>query len=183
LTEQLGGVRALWNGKVFMLKKTPLKEKLYRYVRLVPPKWFKEQLPNNISLDGELWCDMAEQNWVDNVFTFQTITNDIWQTIQFVICDSPDPKIRERPYLHRLQLIKQSISHTNHAASTNYQRKTFALSPNVQLVDGEVCQSYNHLTAYFKDIMERGGKGVLLRHHSLPYDHSYEMYKKEVCST
>lgn len=46
MSEKLDGVRCYWNGKQMYSRNGNL---------FYPPKWFKELLPKNLALDGELW--------------------------------------------------------------------------------------------------------------------------------
>jgi DNA ligase 1 len=46
MSEKLDGVRCYWNGVSMFSRNGKI---------FYPPKWFKDQLPKNLALDGELW--------------------------------------------------------------------------------------------------------------------------------
>ena len=46
MSEKLDGVRCFWNGTTMYSRNG---NKFY------PPQWFKDQLPKDLALDGELW--------------------------------------------------------------------------------------------------------------------------------
>ena len=48
MSEKLDGVRCYWSGS-----------KMYSRngLEFYPPDWFKDLLPNNMALDGELWTE------------------------------------------------------------------------------------------------------------------------------
>jgi DNA ligase 1 len=46
MSEKLDGVRCYWNGKRMYTRNGK---------RFYPPKWFKDGLPKDLALDGELW--------------------------------------------------------------------------------------------------------------------------------
>jgi len=48
ISEKLDGVRCFWNGKeMFTRNGKPF----------YPPDWFKDLLPSDLALDGELWTE------------------------------------------------------------------------------------------------------------------------------
>ena len=46
MSEKLDGIRCYWNGVQMYTRNGKL---------FYPPKWFKDTLPKNLALDGELW--------------------------------------------------------------------------------------------------------------------------------
>ena len=78
MSEKLDGVRALGDGKQFLLRQG----NLYH-----APDWFIERRPN-VPLDGELWIDRkAFQPTVSIVR--QQDKNDQWQSVRYQVFDAP----------------------------------------------------------------------------------------------
>lgn len=51
MSEKLDGVRCYWNGSAMYTRNGHL---------FYPPDWFKELLPKDLCLDGELWTNRAD---------------------------------------------------------------------------------------------------------------------------
>ena len=51
MSEKLDGVRCYWNGSAMYTRNGNL---------FYPPEWFKECLPKDICLDGELWTNRED---------------------------------------------------------------------------------------------------------------------------
>jgi DNA ligase-1 len=51
MSEKLDGVRCYWNGSAMYTRNGNL---------FYPPDWFKQELPNDMALDGELWTKRGD---------------------------------------------------------------------------------------------------------------------------
>jgi DNA ligase-1 len=165
LTEKYNGIRALWNGEFFFIKDgrgNPL-----GFPVLVPPQWFTSQLPSDIYLDGELWCGYNAFDQLQAIlYNNRKPAEAAWNQIQYIVFDSPDLTLRDKPYAERLRLLGSRIK---------------AGQQHTKLIVADSCKNHEHLQRFFKDVVERGGEGVVLRHATDPYIPGiYRMWKKEV---
>lgn len=133
----------------------------------------QRQLPEGIYLDGELWCGYGSIEELQSIFRRPTLAEEDWKKIQFVIFDSPDLTIRDKPYLQRLQHIQKLLPRLQDPQQHGSQH-------HVKLIYGEQCQGLDHLHSYLSDVLQRGGEGVVLRDGSAAYLPGYQMWKKKV---
>lgn len=124
-------------------------EKLYSRNGLIfyAPKWFTNKLPKNIILDGELWEDHG---------LFQTTAGKVrslsgnWSNMKYMIFDV----VSNHPFEDRLiQLSK--IFFPSHC----------------KLINQILCQNKKHLFLLEKEILNKGGEGVMLRMPNSLYEH------------
>lgn len=170
MTEKYDGVRAIWTGSVFALKKKP---QLHKHKILIPPIWVRAQLPKDTFLDGELWCGLQSITRLQKILSQKKITPNDWKDIKYMVFDSPDPKYREKPYMERFLEISKKLNHT---AATNAPSKHHY----VQLTTPHKCLSIDHLNSFLESIVTSGGEGIVLRHPDHPYKPLYTMWKKKV---
>jgi len=80
MSEKLDGVRCFWNGKGQM------------YTRngniFYPPKWFVDELPKNLALDGELWTQRNDFQNAIRIVKKQD-RNENWSKITYMVYDAP----------------------------------------------------------------------------------------------
>ena len=79
ISEKLDGCRAYWDGKTLFS----------RYGnKLNAPKWFKDKLPKNLALDGELFTKRDDfENLVKIVRGLKT--SGTWKDVHMLIYDAP----------------------------------------------------------------------------------------------
>ncbi len=104
MSEKLDGVRCFWDGANMYSRAGH---------EFHPPKWFKNILPQNVALDGELWT--KRDDWATSVSIVRKKVGDAeeWKQIFFVVYDAPliDAKFSIRlKALHRgLLLSRQKL--------------------------------------------------------------------------
>jgi DNA ligase-1 len=96
MSEKLDGVRCYWNGtSMYTRNKKPF----------YPPKWFKDELPRNLALDGELWTKRDDfQNTVRIVR--KKDRNENWNKVTFMVYDAP---LQKEKFSDRLETIKSVL--------------------------------------------------------------------------
>eukprot|EP01114_Cavostelium_apophysatum_P022095 TRINITY_DN7884_c0_g1_i1.p1 TRINITY_DN7884_c0_g1~~TRINITY_DN7884_c0_g1_i1.p1 ORF type:complete len:873 (-),score=176.06 TRINITY_DN7884_c0_g1_i1:3235-5853(-) len=141
LSEKLEGVRAQWNPKT--------KQFVSKQGKEIPmPESFKRSmnLPD-ISLDGDLWYGRGSLQRLYSII--KSPNEDDWANLIYRVSDTPDAKHRTRPFEERLDILKNVLS----ARPSN----------NVELTKVELCEGREHLNKMLSDVLEAGGKGLILR--------------------
>jgi DNA ligase-1 len=133
-------------------------------------------------LDGELWIDYDSVEELQKILSAKTITDEKWRKIQFVVFDSPDHSVREKPYLERLQHIRAAVDELKqpHAEIPNPQTPQSPQKLFVRVVEAEECKGMLHFQNVLLDILERGGEGVVVHHPTASYVPGYPMWHKKV---
>jgi DNA ligase-1 len=104
MSEKLDGVRCFWNGK-----------KLYSRNgnEFYAPKWFTDELPTNIALDGELFTKRSDfQNIIGIVKSYDnsTHTKGSWSDITYMVFDAP---LLAFKFSKRLEIIEVELKTKN----------------------------------------------------------------------
>ncbi|KAJ4474360.1 hypothetical protein J3R30DRAFT_3508310 [Lentinula aciculospora] len=140
ISEKLDGVRTFYDGKRM-------------YSRLgnpfTPPQWFLDKLPQDVTLDGELFGGRGEfQNTVSIV---KTMNSPHWKGITFNVFDIPS--LSTQTFEARMERLKQLFAPGtgSHASS------------KVILVEQVQAKSRNHVLVKLKEIESLGGEGLMLR--------------------
>jgi DNA ligase-1 len=96
-TEKIDGVRAYWNH---------VKKNLYTRTGSVItcPKWFKENLPKHVDLDGELWIGYGQFNKVNGLARKHVPVEEDWKQVKYIIFDVPVPNV---PYEERVAMYTE----------------------------------------------------------------------------
>ena len=136
MSEKLDGVRCYWDGTAMY---TRTGKPFY------PPDFFKDVLPKDVCLDGELWTGRDEFQRVVSIVRRQD-KNDDWNQVIYMVFDAP--KIHE-PFKKRIQMIKEIIDKVN--------------SPYVKLVEHSVCESPEHLMKEMDVVTANKGEGLMIR--------------------
>jgi DNA ligase-1 len=89
ISEKLDGVRCYWNGQTMYTRNG---------LSFYPPDWFKEGLPKDLCLDGELWTGRADFQKIVSIVRRQD-QNEEWRNIKYMIFDAPKIKA---PFKNRL---------------------------------------------------------------------------------
>jgi DNA ligase-1 len=132
MSEKLDGARIYWNGHTIVSKNGNT---------ISCPNWFIDELPKNITLDGELW--MGRGNWeLVMELLSSTVDNTLWKKVLFMIFDTPHSS---EPYEIRMRDM------------ANLQIPKYA-----QIVDIEKCRGNNHLFNQLGNILDMGGEGIML---------------------
>eukprot|EP00466_Bigelowiella_natans_P015391 jgi/Bigna1/89339/estExt_fgenesh1_pg.C_470096 len=79
ISEKLDGVRAFWSGKAFYSR---------RGNQFPAPDWFKAKMPQNVELDGELWC--GRRMFRRSLAIVRNAGSDkLWQYVTYQVFDLP----------------------------------------------------------------------------------------------
>lgn len=94
VSEKLDGVRACWNG-------VELRSRVDKPI--CAPRWFLDQLPKTIPLDGELYIGKEMFNEISGVVRKKVPIDEEWKRITFHVFDVPG----DEPYEERLKKLKE----------------------------------------------------------------------------
>jgi DNA ligase-1 len=137
LSEKLDGVRAYWDGKNFVSRLG----NVYN-----APDWFKEGLPANHPLDGELWMDRGKfQETV--AIVRQQIPGEGWRKLRYAVFDAPG--LEKTPFRYRLEWLSARILP--------------AITPYAFVVPHTGCDGMTHLMNALHAVEKLGGEGLMLR--------------------
>lgn len=170
MTEKYDGIRAIWTGSAFTLKKNPA---LHNHVLLTPPTWMKTLLPSDTFLDGELWCGRQSFAKLNSILAQKTIPENDWQHIKYMIFDTTDPSYNEKPYMERFLAVSNKLKELASNAPCDRPQ-------NVELTVPHKCLDIHHMNSFFESVISSGGEGIVLRDPQLPYKPSYKMWKRKV---
>ncbi len=92
MSEKLDGVRCYWNGKNMYSRNGNL---------FYPPDWFKDLLPEDLALDGELWTKRNDFQKAVSIVRRQD-KNDEWKTVTYMVYDAP---LLKQNFKKRLNII------------------------------------------------------------------------------
>jgi DNA ligase-1 len=132
ITEKLDGVRAFWNGNKLLSKHGK---------EIVCPSWYISKLPQDISLDGELWLGRGTFELLNGTLNSNE-DESAWKNICYMVFDSPNSK---DPYETRVR----DLAHLE-------------LPNSCQIVDMERCRGKDHLRQTLVEMMNHGGEGLMV---------------------
>ncbi len=135
LSEKLDGVRAYWNGKVFLSRAG----NTYH-----APDWFVDGLGSD-PLDGELWLGRGMFQRTVSVVRRQD-QSEHWRDVRYLIFDCPS---HSGAFEARLAELERRFSEGAHS---------FA-----QIVAHELCDGVDHMRRRLAETEEAGGEGLMLR--------------------
>jgi DNA ligase-1 len=96
MSEKLDGVRCFWNGRnMYTRNGNPF----------YPPVWWKDLLPKNLALDGELWTERDDFQKTVSIVRRQD-KNEEWNKITYMVYDSPNLKVK---FSERLEIIEKNL--------------------------------------------------------------------------
>ena len=135
VSEKFDGVRAIWTGTELITRNNNV---------IHAPAWFVADLPN-VRLDGELWTKRGDFAALSGIVrTLQPLDSD-WQTVTYQIFDMPD---QTNPFQTRYQNYLNLVTRLN-------------LS-HIQAVQQHHFTTEQALSAFFEQIVQQGGEGVML---------------------
>ena len=149
MSEKYDGVRAFWNGEILTSRNGKI---------LNAPKWWIENLPKDISLDGELWSKRGEFQRIISIVN-DKIPSKQWQDIKFMIFDSPDftkPNHNNKPLNERLAPLKAYLA-------------TLESNPNIQIIEQIEVKNNESAFAFLEQVINNGGEGIVVRKANAPY--------------
>jgi DNA ligase-1 len=151
MSEKLDGIRAYWNGKVFISR---LGNEFYA------PDWFVEGLPDMI-LDGELWAGRKKFQRATSIVRRQD-RSDHWKEIVYVVFDAPALKT---PFEDRMAALQSLFAPDR--------------TPYARALEQERCQGLDHLRKELDRVEQLGGEGLMMRRPGSTYEvgRSYSLLK------
>ena len=145
MSEKLNGVFARWTGRVLLSSNGN---------EYNAPKWFIDQLPSDIMLEGELYIDRGMLGKIVGTVRKKTPIDSEWRLIKFHVFDAPDIK---GGFETRLAFARKILSGCSVAKT----------------VDVEVCRSSRHLGQFYNNLVDSGAEGIMLH---IP-DSEYEYHQ------
>ncbi|MBI2806405.1 MAG: DNA ligase [Planctomycetes bacterium] len=142
MSEKLDGVRAYWNGKLFLSRQGNL---------LHAPDWFSAGLPGE-PLDGEFWIDRKKFQRTVGIVRRQD-KSDLWKEIRFRVFDAPEGGAGFEERLRTIERIMQK------------NRPPYALAH-----EHEICTDLDHLRRELARVETLGGEGLMLRKPGSKYE-------------
>ena len=143
MSEKLDGVRCFWNGRNMYTRNGNL---------FYPPDWFKEFLPKNLALDGELWTERDDFQKSVSIVRRQD-KNEEWKQITYMVYDAPN---LSKDFSERLTVIE----------------KTLAQKPSKHVVFHKqvVCKDAEHLDQEMKKVIALKGEGLMIKDPKSKYE-------------
>lgn len=142
MSEKLDGVRAYWNGTLFLSRLgNPL----------LAPDWFCAGLPKD-PLDGEFWIDRKKFQRTVGIVRRQD-RSDLWKEVRFRVFDAPQSG---DAFEERLKAIERIVK-------TN--RPPYAIAHEHNL-----CTDLDQLRAELARVESLGGEGLMLRQPGSKYE-------------
>jgi len=144
ISEKLDGVRAFWSGKAFYSR---------RGNQFPAPDWFKAKMPQNVELDGELWC--GRRMFRRSLAIVRNAGSDkLWQYVTYQVFDLPSFKNSKKEVVAATTLFEDRLKRIREITKNN----------DVCVAVGMLrCESTAHLRSELKKVVGRGGEGLMLR--------------------
>lgn len=138
MSEKLDGVRCYWNGHQFLSRNGN---------QFIAPKYFTENLPKTVSLDGELWMGRGMFQRCVAVVRKKTIVDpEAWKNIIYVLFDAPSIN---KPFEDRMKYL-MCLAKT---VGTPYMRAH----------EHYLCKGKEHVKEELEKVEGLGGEGLMLR--------------------
>lgn len=135
MSEKLDGVRAYWNGEVFVSR--------LGNAYLAPP-WFVDKLPKT-RLDGELWSGRKKFQRTISIVRRQDQSRD-WNEVRYLVFDAPE---HGGGFEERIDFVKTTLGSAGSAFAEAH--------PHV------ACEGEDHLRAELARVEALGGEGLMMR--------------------
>ncbi|KAI8915378.1 DNA ligase, partial [Powellomyces hirtus] len=142
LSEKYDGIRAFWDHK---------KKKLVSRLgnRIHAPSWFTKDLPNRMSLDGELWSGRNKFHQAVSIIRTSLDSETSWKNISYRVFDTPSHG--DLPFEERLECLQKWIS------------RVPPTEESPKLVSHRLCKSQDDLITTLDEVERDGGEGLMLR--------------------
>lgn len=135
MSEKLDGVRAYWDGKQFLSRKSNI---------FYAPSWFTAGLPGH-ALDGELWIGRKEFDRTSGIVRAQGAP-DRWKDVRYLIFDAPD---RGGPFEERMAFLASAVP--------AWKLEFVAFHEHAK------CKDNAHVVAERDRVIALGGEGLMMR--------------------
>jgi DNA ligase-1 len=142
MSEKLDGVRAYWDGEVFLSRLGN---------RFFAPDWFVEDLPAD-TLDGELWVGRKMFSKTMSIVRSGAAGIE-WKNVSYVVFDAPNAKGGfEDRIAHAEKVLKKSGA------------------PHARPLEHVSCTGFDHLREELARVEALGGEGLMLRRPKSKYE-------------
>ena len=174
MAEKFDGYRARYTGKE--KKKVFLSRNQKEFVGT--PEWFLNMIPKE-ELDGELWCGRDNFNAMGVVRKHDPDPEE-WIDIKFVVYDLPehDGPFRER--LIELNKIVQKGKDQWEIDKKQYPPPFRSLDYPVIVAEQIKIESYEQMDSYYKNIIDNGGEGIIIKDPESQYEDGRSNYMLKV---
>jgi len=150
MSEKMDGVRAWWDGNMFISRNGN---------EFHAPDWFKRLLPSDIVLDGELWLGRDKFSETISIVRKLIPTDKEWESITFLIFDAPR---HGGKFEERYQFLTTKFPVLRHHGGEGVGQ--------IAVLEQRKCESDNHLKAVLKEIEALNGEGVMIRKPGSEYE-------------
>ncbi len=141
ISEKLDGVRAYWNGQVFLSRNGNLYQ---------APNWFTAGFPD-VPLDGELWMGRQRFAELSGAVRKRVPVHGEWRDIRFHVFDMPGPG----PFYERYKQLQALVE----KADSRY----------LKLVGQKPASTHPALMADLDRVVAKGGEGLMLKRRDSRY--------------
>jgi len=142
MSEKLDGVRAYWDGKMFISRAGN---------QFLAPDWFLEGLPD-VPLDGELWIDRKRFQQTVSVVR-RMDRGEAWREVRYVVFDAPAVG---GEFETRIMFVQDHVRR---------KKPKFAVAHEHVL-----CKGLDHLRQELARVETLGGEGLMLRQPRSKYE-------------
>ena len=146
MSEKLDGVRAIWDGSTFWSRSGN---------EFNAPAWFREGMPRNVVLDGELFAGRKQFRATVKAVRRKIPDDKQWRGIRYLAFDAP---LIPGPFEQRMAELAKVVARAPKGS-------------HLELVVQKVCGGQRALDAFHKQLEAKGGEGVMLRLKGSPYEH------------
>lgn len=157
MSEKYDGYRAVWNGKHFLSRN---KNRFY------VPNWFSSIMPKGVSLDGEFWlgrgnfekCGLFRRK-IPKTKIEKENWEKFWANSGVIYKVFDIPHMDNSPFEKRMEKLQTIINRQLFTKFTLPKLLNFPL----QLTEQIKINSRDQLEDKFRDILQKGGEGVILK--------------------
>lgn len=137
MSEKLDGIRAIWDGNNLVSRNGNV---------FPAPSWFKDRLPKDVKLDGELWLGRKQFDETSSIIRSGSQDKG-WNKISYMTFDIPDIKagvVEER--WDKLRVLIRKVN-----------------NPQVQVLQQIKCENAAQLMKLLDVVITLGAEGLMLR--------------------
>lgn len=142
MSEKLDGVRGFWDGKQLLSRQG---------LPLTPPDYFIKNFPP-FAIDGELFSERGKFEEISA--TVRSASPKGWYKLKLHVFDVPNA---EGDLFARLSVLARYLQENP--------------TPYIQIIEQIPIKDKTHLHAFFTQIQQFGGEGVVVRNPNSPYIH------------
>ena len=164
ISEKFDGVRSVWNGQNF----TSRTKNIYH-----APEWFKELLPSDHALDGELHCGRGCFQKASGITRHLEPNHEDWTTIKYQVFDIPDPDLVDKPFSERIEIYEKVVK------ECCQKWDSIKLPPGIkkptecpiEIAKQILIPGMDEAYKIYKSYIEKGAEGAMLRPSNSIYEY------------